>query len=166
VSPSSEAIALSAGGGELAAGETLTLQVALDRGAIAEGEIAESIVITWPGGELSVAVTGVHQDNPILHAPAASPAQLVVSGPGCAPTQSIITVRVTDSTSVESVVVRWSPDGAAARETPMNPVANDIYEGVVGPFTAPQNGGVRVVAFDEAGNAGGATAALTVVACS
>jgi hypothetical protein len=48
----------------------------------------------------------------------------------------------------------------------MNSVGNDMYEGVVGPFTAPQKGGVRVVAFDEAGNAGGASAALAVVACS
>ncbi len=113
----------------------------------------------------SIAIAGVHQDNPILHSPQSSPTQLVVAGDGCAPTQSTVTVRVTDSSPLDRVVVRWSPDGGSSRETEMLDVGNDMFEGVVGPFTAPQAGGVRVVAFDEAGNAGGATAPLTVVAC-
>lgn len=165
VEASTDALALTAAGGELGAGETVTYQVALDRAAVAEGEIAESITVRWPGGEARIAVAGVHLDNPILHSPQSSPAQLVVAGDGCAPTQSTVTVRVTDSSDLDRVVVRWSPDGGSSRETEMLDVGSDMFEGVVGPFTAPQAGGVRVVAFDEVGNAGGATAPLTVVAC-
>jgi hypothetical protein len=165
VEASTDALALTAAGGELGAGETVTYQVALDRAAVTEGEIAESITVRWPGGEARISIAGVHQDNPILHSPQSSPAQLVVAGDGCAPTQSTVTVRVTDSSPLDRVVVRWSPDGGSSRESEMLDVGNDMFEGVVGPFTAPQAGGVRVVAFDEAGNAGGATAPLTVVAC-
>jgi hypothetical protein len=165
VEASTDALALTAAGGELGAGETVTYQVALDRAAVTEGEIAETITVRWPGGEAHISIAGVHQDNPILHSPQSSPAQLVVAGDGCAPTQSTVTVRVTDSSDLDRVVVRWSPDGGGSRETEMLDVGSDMFEGVVGPFTAPQAGGVRVVAFDEAGNAGGATAPLTVVAC-
>jgi DNA-directed RNA polymerase specialized sigma24 family protein len=165
VEASTDALALTAAGGELGAGETVTYQVALDRAAVTEGEIAESITVRWPGGEARISIAGVHRDNPILHSPQSSPAQLVVAGDGCAPTQSTVTVRVTDSSPLDRVVVRWSPDGGSSSESEMLDVGNDMFEGVVGPFTAPQAGGVRVVAFDEAGNAGGATSPLTVVAC-
>ncbi len=46
----------------------------------------------------------------------------------------------------------------------MTPVGDDVYEAVIGPFTAAQSASVRVVAFDERGNAGGATTSLSVVA--
>jgi hypothetical protein len=47
----------------------------------------------------------------------------------------------------------------------MDAVGNDIYEGVIGPFTSASAAEVRVVAFDERGNAGGATVTVNVVAC-
>ncbi len=166
VASSSDFVVLSAGGEELGPGESVTYQVALNRETMTEGELAGNITVAWPGGEVTIAVTGVQQDNPILHSPQASPAQISVSGGSCSNTQSTISVRVTDRSPIDRVVARWSPDGSARSESEMISVGNDRFEGVVGPFTAPQTSGVRIVAFDEAGNAGGATAALTVVACS
>jgi hypothetical protein len=63
------------------------------------------------------------------------------------------------------VVVRWSPSGSGTRETAMIPVGNDIYEGVIGPFTIAQSAAVKVVAIDERGNAGGASITVGVIAC-
>jgi hypothetical protein len=47
----------------------------------------------------------------------------------------------------------------------MIPVGNDIYEGVIGPFTIAQSAAVKVVAIDERGNAGGASITVGVIAC-
>jgi hypothetical protein len=47
----------------------------------------------------------------------------------------------------------------------MVPVGNDVFEGVIGPFSAAQAASVRVVAFDDRGNAGGATLTVNVIAC-
>lgn len=163
---SSEAILLSSGQGELAPGATATLEVALDRGVIAEGDLAETITITWDGGETSVAAVGTHEDNPIIHDPQASPASLDTNGGGqCSPTQTTVSARVRDTSALEMVVARWSPDGSTSRETSMDAVGNDIYEGVIGPFTSAGAAEVRVVAFDERGNAGGASVTVNVVAC-
>jgi hypothetical protein len=63
------------------------------------------------------------------------------------------------------VVVQWSPDGGAQRETEMAPAGEDMFEAVIGPFTVVTTTDVRIVAFDERGNAGGATTQVAVVEC-
>jgi hypothetical protein len=113
-----------------------------------------------------IPVVGSHEDNPIIHNPQASPPSVQVSGAAeCSNTQTTISARIRDSSPLESVVVRWSPNGGTATETPMNSVGNDMFEGVVGPFTTVHTAEVRIVAFDERGNAGGATTSVAVVAC-
>jgi hypothetical protein len=47
----------------------------------------------------------------------------------------------------------------------MTTSGDDVYRGVVGPFTTVQTASLKIVAFDERGNAGGANLTLTVVAC-
>ena len=151
--------------GSLPPGETVTLRASLDRTLIAEGELSETITIQWGDSRSEIAVTGSFEDNPIIHNPSASPAELKVSGGACSPTQSTVTARIRDTSNIESVIVRWSPDGATSQETPMISVGNDMFEGVIGPFTAAQSATVRVVAFDEWGNAGGASITMPVSAC-
>lgn len=163
---SSDAIAVSAGSGAIGAGETVTIDLSLNRDEIGEGEISETLTITWAGGQISISVVGTHEANPIIHNPEASPPSVEVSGsPDCTNTQTTISARVRDASPLESVVVRWSPDRGNETETPMNSVGNDMFEGVIGPFTAVHTATVRIVAFDDRGNAGGATATVAVVAC-
>lgn len=163
---SSEAIAFSAVMGSLRSGETVTLRVSLDRSLIGEGELSETVTIQWPDGEGVIAVTATHENNPIIHNPRANPSEVSVNGgDGCSPTQTTVSARVRDTSEIDSVVVRWSPDGSASQETTMISVGNDMFEGVIGPFTTAQSASIRVVAFDELGNAGGATITVPVNAC-
>lgn len=161
-----DAIDLSTAQGELGGGESETVELSLDREAIEEGEVSESVTLVWDGGEIEIAVAAVHEDNPIIHDPLASPSSVEVSGdPECTNTETTVSARIRDTSPLESAVVQWSPDGSAERETPMEDAGNDMFEAVVGPFTSEQSTTVRVVAFDERGNAGGATTSLSVVAC-
>lgn len=163
---STEAIALSTGEGEVPGGETVTIQMSLDREEIEEGDIEETVTVSWEGGESEISITGSHEANPILHNPQASPASVEVSGDdACRNTQTTVSVRVRDASPLESVVVRWSPDGGAQRETEMSSVGNEMFEASIGPFTTVQTAEVRIVAFDDRGNAGGASAIVSVVAC-
>lgn len=166
VASSIDAIALSAGGGDLAPGATVTYDISLDRDEIVEGDIAEIITVSWSGGSISISVVGTNQANPILHNPQASPADVQLGGdPGCTRTLSTISVRVRDNSPLSSVIARWSADGGANTETAMSLVGGETYEGEVGPFTVVQAATVRIVATDEFGNAGGASVTVNVVAC-
>jgi RNA polymerase sigma factor (sigma-70 family) len=164
--PSSDAIGVSAGEGELAGGDSTTIEVSLDREALEEGEFTETVSVSWGDETIEIAVVGTHEANPIIHNPVASPSSVEVSGdPECQNTQTTVSARVRDNSPLESVVVEWSPDGSSQRETAMTSVGDEMYEAVIGPFTSAQSTSVRVIAFDERGNAGGATTPLTVVAC-
>ncbi|HSM45308.1 MAG TPA: hypothetical protein VK969_09865 [Acidimicrobiia bacterium] len=163
---SSDAITVSAGSGEIGGGESVTIELDVNRDEIEEGEISETLTITWSGGEIPVSVVGTNEANPIVHNPQASPSSVEVAlSPECTNNQSTISARIRDASPLESVVVRWSPDGDAEQETPMDPVGNDMFEAVVGPFTSEHTATVRIVAFDDRGNAGGASTQVTVVAC-
>lgn len=163
LSSSSDAIVVSLGSGELEGGETLTVDLALDRGQIEEGDLAETLLLSWAGGEVEVGVVGSHEDNPVIHNPQASPATVGVEG--CPDTQTRVSARIRDTSPLASAVVRWSPDGSSQQETAMEAVGNDMFEAVVGPFTTTGAKEARIVAFDERGNAGGASAAITVTDC-
>lgn len=162
---SSGAIALSATEGEIAGGETVTVELSLDRDGLQEGDLNETLTLSWDGGEARIEVVGTHEDNPIIHNPVASPSAVDVAGnEECSNTQTTITARVRDISPLDSVVVRWE-DGSGARETAMEPTGADIYEATIGPFAAVGTTEARVVAFDERGNAGGASVQVSVVAC-
>lgn len=162
----SDALSVSLGSGTLAPGESTAIQVSLNRGQLsAEGELAESLTVNWEGGEILVEAVGTHVDNPIIHNPRVSPAQIHMNDPGCTVTQTTVSARIRDTSQLASVVVRWSPDGSGSTETPMNPVGNDMFEAVIGPFAQPQTAEVRIVAFDEHDNAGGADIPLEVISC-
>jgi hypothetical protein len=166
IASSSEAIAVAPAQGELAGGETVTIEVALDRENIEEGDLEETLTVTWSGGENEIAVVGSHEDDPVIHNPQALPASVQVSGdPECTNTETTVSARIRDTSPLESVVVRWSPDGGAERETNMAPVGEDMFEAVIGPFTVVQTTDVRIVAFDDRGNAGGATTQIAVAEC-
>ena len=166
IEASVETIVLSGAGEDLDPGETATYDVVLDRDAVTEGEIEETLTVTWDGGTAAIAITGTHMDNPILHNPQASPAEVEVSGsPDCPNTSTTISVRVRDRSPLEVVVVQWSPDGASTRDTSMTDVGGDIFEAEIGPFTTVHTASVRIVATDELGNSGGATMQVPVVAC-
>ncbi len=164
VSSSSEAVELSPAQGELdpTASEEVTLT--LNREGISEGDLSETVTFTLPNGEAVVAVSGSHEDNPVIHNPQASPPTISVSG--CGTSTTTVSARVRDTSELERVLVRWSPDGSSTNETTLSLAGNDIYEGTVGPFTTPQTASLRVVAFDVRGNAGGARVSVTINPCS
>lgn len=163
LSSSSGAVVASLGSGQLEGGEILTIDLALDRDQIDEGDLSETLLLSWAGGEVEVGVVGSHEDNPVIHNPQASPATVGVEG--CSGTQSRVSARVRDTSPLQSVVVRWSPDGSGEQESSMEAVGDDMFEAVVGPFTTTGAKEVRIVAFDERGNAGGASATVTVTDC-
>lgn len=163
---SNGAIGFSAAQGDLAPGATSAVELQLDRGQIEEGDLAETLTVSWEGGSIEVGVTGSHEDNPVIHNPRVSPSTVAVDGGAeCSPTQTTVSARIRDTSALERVIVRWSPDGSATVETAMIDIGNDIWEGVIGPFSAAQSASPRIVAFDERGNAGGAAVSLSVTAC-
>ncbi len=163
---SSDAISLSSSEGETAGGESTAIDLSLNRDEIEEGELSEAVTLTWDGGQIEIAVAATHEDNPIIHNPQASPSSVEVSGDEeCTNTQTTVSARIRDTSPLESVVVRWSPDGGGEQETEMTAVGNDMFEAVIGPFTVERSATARVVAFDERGNAGGANTTVNVVAC-
>ena len=154
-------MAVSPSSGELGPGESMTIEVALDRAEADEGELSESMEVTWGGGSIGLTLLADTNANPILHNPQASPASLEVNaGTFCRPTQAAITVRVRDASPLDSVVVRW-----AGQETQMIDIGSEMWEGVVGPFDNVGQETVRIVAFDELGNAGGAAITIDVTPC-
>lgn len=166
LSASSDALSVSLGSGRLAPGESTAIQVSLDRARLAaEGELAESLTVNWDGDEIVVAAAGSHEDNPIIHDPRATPSQVRINGDQCSDTHTTVSARIRDTSPLDSVIVRWSPDGSGSTETPMNSVGNDMFEAVIGPFSAAQRAEVRIVAFDELDNAGGANITVDVIAC-
>lgn len=167
LSTSSDALSVSLGSGQLAPGESTPIQVSLDRSRlVAEGDLAESLTVEWAGGELVVAAAGTHEDNPIIHNPRATPSQIRIDGGDeCPDTQTTVSARIRDTSPLDSVVVRWSPDGSGSTETAMNAVGNDMFEAVIGPFSAVQRAELRIVAIDERDNAGGANITVDVIAC-
>lgn len=166
ITSTSQAIAISPPQGELAGGETVNVELQLDRENVPEGDLEETITVTWSDGEHQIPVVGSHEDDPVIHNPQAAPASIQVSGDSeCPNTQTTVSARVRDTSALESVVVQWSPDGGGENETVMTPVGDDMFEGVVGPFTVVGTVDVRIVAFDGRGNAGGATTQIAVVEC-
>lgn len=166
ITPSTPALSVTPGQGTLGPGETVEVRVGIDRSNISEGDIDEALRLAWDQDETTVDVKGSFEDNPVIHNPQARPAGLVVdSGQSCTPTRTTISARIRDSSPLESVVVRWNPGGGGQRETDMVPVGDDVYEAQIGPFTEVGDTSVRVVAFDDRGNAGGASITIGVAAC-
>ncbi len=165
ITSSSAAVLLAADTVELGPGETVSFEVGLDRDAVEEGEISEVLTISWQGGSTEVSVTGSQLDNPIIHNPRASPATIQARGDGCDNTHTTVSARITDTSPFEAVV-RWSAGGGGTEETAMTGIGGDVYEAVIGPFTAAQTASARVIAIDELDNAGGATVIIEVEPCN
>jgi hypothetical protein len=152
--------------GQLGPGESIALEVALDRSQIPEGEFNGELAIVWADGRTDVTVAAIHNDNPVIHNPKASPATVVTaSGQNCSPTLTTVTARVRDTSELDLVLVRWD-NGARTVETQMSLVGEDNYEAQIGPFSVAGSLSAKVVAYDTYGNAGGAAIAVTVNPCS
>jgi hypothetical protein len=153
--------------GELGPTESLTLTITLDRAQVELGEFNSVISVSWDGGtaELSAVANVTDTVNPIIHSPRASPETVqVASGEDCSPTTTTISARVRDTSDLERVVVRWD-NGSGQVETTMSAVGDEMYEAKIGPFSAIGSVSARIVAFDVHGNAGGASASVTVTGC-
>lgn len=152
--------------GQIGPGESVSVEIELDRDQVEEGELSSAVTLTWAAGETSAQVTARLADNPIIHNPAASPASVDVDGgAGCSPTQTTVSARVRDTSELDRVIARWSPDGSSTRETVMRPVGEDVYEGSIGPYETARTDSVKVVAYDAFDNAGGASISVVVEAC-
>lgn len=152
--------------GELGPGASAALEVTLDRSQIPEGEFSTELAIVWSGGRAAISVSAVHNDNPVIHSPKASPASVVTaSGQSCDPTLTTVSARVRDTSDLEEVVVRWN-NGSGTVESRMEPTGDDIFQARIGPFSKEGSMPVKVVAFDILGNAGGAAITVEVGPCS
>lgn len=159
-------VSISPSDGELGSGESVAVSVSLDRTQIEEGEFEANVTLSWDGGSAEARVTAVHEDNPIIHNPTATPSSVEVDGGGdCSLTSTTISARVRDTSELEQVIARWSPDGSDSVETPMSPIGGDVYEASIGPYSAAGTDSVKVVAFDSRGNAGGASISVTIAPC-
>ncbi len=159
-------VSVSPSDGELGSGESVAVIVSLDRTQIEEGEFEANVTLSWDGGEAEARVIAVHEDNPIIHNPTATPSSVEVDGGGdCSPTRTTISARVRDTSELEQVIARWSPDGSDTVETPMSPIGGDVYEASIGPYSAAGTDSVKVVAFDSRDNAGGASISVTIAQC-
>lgn len=156
-------VAVEPSSGTIEPGSTATVSISVDRSQIPEGEFEASLTLSWPDGEVSTGVVAAFEDNPIIHNPQASPSTVQVGG--CSPGQTTVSARVRDSSELERVIARWSSDGSTIRETALNPAGDDIYQGVIGPYEVTGTDGVKVVAYDVRGNAGGASVNVTATAC-
>ncbi len=162
ISPGASWVSVSSGSGELAPEASVTIEVTIDRLEADEGDIEETMEVVWDGGTIDVTMTADTNANPILSVPQVSPESVVENaGTFCRPTQATVTVRVRDASPLDSVVVRWG-----GQETPMIDTGNDMWEGVVGPFLTVGQETVRIVAFDDLGNAGGAATTIDVTPCT
>lgn len=151
--------------GELGPGASITVEVALDRSQISEGEFSAGLAVVWTGGRADVSVSALHNDNPLIHNPNASPTTVMVANSqACSPTLTTITARVRDTSDIDEVVVRWD-NGRGIVETGMSPSGEELYEAQIGPFSAAGSVAAKVVAFDVFGNAGGASIGITVNSC-
>lgn len=152
--------------GELGPGASITVEVALDRSQIPEGEFSAELAVVWAEGRVDVQVSAFHNDNPLIHNPSATPATVVVAATGqaCSPTLTTVRARVRDTSDIEEVVVRWD-NGRGIVETGMDLSGEDMYEAQIGPFSATGSVAAKVVAFDVFGNAGGASTTITVNPC-
>jgi hypothetical protein len=152
--------------GELSPGGSVALEVTLDRSQIPEGEFSTELAIVWSDGSVSVPISAVHNDNPVIHSPKASPATVVTaSGQACSPTLTTISARVRDTSELDEVVVRWN-NGSGTVESRMEPSGDDMFQAQIGPFSKEGSIPVKVVAFDILGNAGGASITVEVGPCS
>lgn len=152
--------------GRLGPGESASIEVGLNREEVGEGEHVSTLTLGWDSGETSAQVVALVADNPIIHNPRVTPSSVEVAGGGsCSPTQTTISARVRDTSEVDRVIARWSPDGTSTRETVMQPVGEDIYEGVIGPFDVARTDSVKVVAYDVLENAGGASISVPIEGC-
>jgi len=152
--------------GEVAAGESETITVNVDRTTLAEGEFDSILTLLWEDQELQIFVQGVQFDNPIIIGPRATPPTVFAQTLStCSPAKTIITVRVKDTSELAEVLVRWTSDGdGVTTETPMSATGEETFEAEVGPF-ASTTASVKVVAKDIYDNAGGAAVPLTVAVC-
>lgn len=152
--------------GELGPGDSVSIEVDLNREEVEEGEHVSTLTLDWDAGETSAQVVARLADNPIIHNPRAVPSSVRVAGSGsCSPTQTTISARVRDTSELDRVIARWSPDGSSTRETVMRPVGDDIYEGAIGPFEVARTDSVKIVAYDVLENAGGASISVVVEPC-
>ena len=156
-------VAVEPSSGTVEPGSTATVSISVDRSQIPEGEFEASLTLSWPDGEANTGVVAAFEDNPIIHNPQASPSTVQVGG--CSPGQATVSARVRDSSELERVIARWSSDGSTIRETALNPVGDNMYQGVIGPYEVTGTDSVKVVAFDVRGNAGGAAVNVTAIAC-
>jgi len=151
--------------GVLEPGDSFGLSTLFDRSVAEEGAYMGTFDVIWDDGTERVSIRAVVQENPVLHNPSAHTNPVKVAGESsCSPTTSRVSIRIRDTSELESVVMRWS-NGSTSQETRMEASGEEMYEAVIGPFVAAGSHSAKIVAKDVHGNAGGATFAIEASAC-
>jgi hypothetical protein len=134
--------------GNLAAGATATITIALDRHSAPEGDINTSITLHTNGGNAAIAVHAVVDRDPVM-GPVVINSQIIYTALGCGPTHPGFTVAVSDDSPL-TVVLSWQ--GPSDHGTRVMTLQAGVYVAFLA--TPTSIGGVTysVTATDSRGN--------------
>lgn len=146
--------------GEIAAGDTTELALALDRAAAPEGEIVTTMRVVSAGTTTEVDVAAEIPRGPEVGGVSVDPPQVAVAGCEQAPTTGTVSAAVTTVADLDSVVLHTSQG-----DVPLE-ARDGSWAGTLGPYPAEGVVTFTVVATDAGGkSASSPELTLTVTAC-
>lgn len=151
--------AISASRGTLAAGASTAVTIALDRSALAEGDLARSMaVVTSLGSSTGLRILGAVEHAPVVTIASATSSLVCPFSTG-APMR----VTVTDESAIGSVVLSWTGPGAPGGVSMR--LGAGGWSGRVTPEPVNGTWTWTATATDARGNTGSAGTVLVVVGC-
>ena len=150
--------------GSLAPGETLDIQVSVDRASLPEGTPRTDLIVTSPGGGGSVSVEARVERAPTI-GPLNRTPPVVRNSNSCGPTLVSLSITASDESGIASVEVVWSSDGSFAQRTALAPNGSGAYLGSIGSFSKLGTNNFTAHVLDTRGNASTASASVVVIAC-
>ena len=158
------AFSVSPSSGSLAPGESIDIQISVDRAGLAEGTPRTDVVVTSAGGGGSVSVEARVERAPII-GPLNRTPPLVRNSNSCGPTLVNVSITASDESGIASVEVLWSSDGSFAQRTALAPNGAGAYLGTIGSFSKLGTNNFTAHVLDTRGNASTAAASVVVLTC-
>jgi hypothetical protein len=140
--------------------------------ALAEGDIAGTVLVSGAGRHITIPVTGSVEHPPSITSMRVSPSQIGIPGiatRACALGLSVsAAATATDESLPLTYTLTWSPDGKVTRSTTMTADGTTYYGSAGGsadPFVTAGEHTVTVTVTDARGNSAGQSTAVTAVPC-
>ena len=150
--------------GSIAPGETVAVQISVNRAVLPEGTPRTDVVVTSPGGGGSVSVEARVERAPTI-GPLNRTPPVVRNSNSCGPTLVNLSITASDESGIASVEVVWSSDGSFATRTALTPNGSGAYLAVIGSFSKIGTNNFTAHVLDTRGNAATASASVVVIAC-